>query len=187
MSYAVPLDDIDGAFLVVPDMHSDERGFFCATGNTKTIPGPVPAFSRDCMSRSAAGVLRGLHVRPGAGEAKLVRCSAGRIFDVIVDLRAGSPTWLQWASVILDGATQHSVYIPAGCAHGFQALLDDTDVIYRIDADYLPGAELVLAWDDPELAIPWPLQPVLSGKDRQGLPVAVIAQQLLVQSGHVIS
>ena len=107
------------------------------------------------------GVLRGLHLRSGAGEAKLVRCSYGRIFDVVVDLRTDSPTYRNRAFFELSGETQVTLYIPAGCAHGFQALTETADVSYRIDRPHDPTEDVTIAFDDPELAIPWPL-PVTS-------------------------
>lgn len=171
MALAVPLTAIDGAYLITPAMHADERGFFCETLDTDTLPELEPDFSRHCIARSdLAGTLRGLHVRAGAGEAKLVRCSAGEIFDVIVDLRPGSPTYLSRTAVPLTGAWQRSVYIPPGCAHGYLTLTDNTDVTYRIDAPYDPDAELAVAWNDPELAIRWPLRPqLMSQRDRAGM------------------
>ena len=93
----------------------------------------------------------------GHGESKLVRCSAGPVFDVVVDLRPGSPTYREWLSFDLDGDQQNSIFIPAGCAHGFQALTEPADTSYRIDRRHDPREDLTIAYDDPELAIPWPL------------------------------
>jgi dTDP-4-dehydrorhamnose 3,5-epimerase len=108
-----------------------------------------------------------MHLRSGAGEAKLVRCSSGRVFDVVVDLRRGSPTHRNRLLLELSGDTQVSLYIPAGCAHGFQALSEIADVAYRIDRPHDPDEDVAIAHDDPELAIPWPL-PVaaMSPRDR---------------------
>jgi dTDP-4-dehydrorhamnose 3,5-epimerase len=118
-------------------------------------------------------VVRGLHTRRGRGEAKLVRCSSGAVFDVIVDLRPGSPTYRNWESFELRGDEQVSLYVPAGCAHGFQALTDPADVCYRIDRPHDPAEDVAIAWDDPELAIPWPLPATqLSDRDRRALPLA---------------
>ena len=125
------------------------------------------------MSRSAFGVVRGLHVRSGAGEAKLVRCSYGAIFDVVVDLRPNSPTVGNWESFDLRDTPQISLYVPAGCAHGFQALTDPADVSYRIDRAHDPAEDVSIAFDDPELAIPWPLTAtVRSARDRAGVSLA---------------
>ena len=115
------------------------------------------AFVQDSLSRSRRGVVRGMHVRSGDGEAKLVRCSYGAIFDVIVDLRAASPTYRNWENVELRDDEQVSLYVPAGCAHGFQALTDPADVSYRIDRPHDPTEDISIAFDDRELAIPWPL------------------------------
>ena len=110
-------------------------------------------------------MLRGLHLRSGPGEAKLVRCSFGAVFDVIVDLRPESPTYRNWESFELRDTEQASLYVPAGCAHGFQALTDPADVSYRIDRPHDPSQDVAIAHDDPELAIPWPL-PVTAMSDR---------------------
>jgi dTDP-4-dehydrorhamnose 3,5-epimerase len=116
---------------------------------------------------------RGLHVRRGDGEAKLVRCSYGVIFDVVVDLRPGSPTQGNWESFELRDDEQVSLYVPAGCAHGFQALTGPADVSYRIDRAHDPSEDVSVAFDDPGLAIPWPL-PVatMSRRDRLAPPLA---------------
>ena len=128
------------------------------------------AFAQDSLSRSVQGVVRGLHVRSGAGETKLVRCSSGAVFDVIVDLRPSSPTYRNWQSFELDGDGQQSVYIPNGCAHGFQALTSVADVSYRIDRPHDPSEDIALRFDDPDLAIPWPLPVgIVSPRDQQAL------------------
>ena len=151
---------VAGALLFRPDPHTDERGFFCRTFDADVIraAGIDPAaFIQHSMSRSVRGVVRGLHTRSGAGEAKLVRCSYGRVFDVVVDVRPGSPTYRNWASFDLRDDEQTTVYIPAGCAHGFQALTDPADVSYLIDRAHDPAEDVSIAFNDPELAIPWPL------------------------------
>lgn len=155
-----PVPRIAGALLFTPTPHVDERGFFSRTfdADVARAAGIDPAgFVQDSLSRSARGVLRGLHVRRGEGEAKLVRCSHGAVFDVIVDLRPTSPTYRQWASFELRDSEQVSLYVPAGCAHGFQALTSPADVAYRIDRPHDPAEDVSIAFDDPELAIPWPL------------------------------
>jgi dTDP-4-dehydrorhamnose 3,5-epimerase len=163
-------------------VHPDARGFFSRTfdADVARAAGVDPdGFVQDSLSRSARGVVRGLHVRLGRGEAKLVRCSSGALFDVVVDLRPSSPAYRSWLSFTLDGATQDSLYIPPGCAHGFQALTDPADTSYRIDRRYAPGEGLAIAHDDPALAIPWPL-PVtaLSDADRLAKPLAELAEPL---------
>jgi dTDP-4-dehydrorhamnose 3,5-epimerase len=165
-----PVPRIDGALLFTPQPHVDERGYFCRTFDAEIMRGAGidPAgFAQDSVSRSQGGVVRGMHVRSGAGEAKLVRCSYGAVFDVIVDLRPGSPTYRNWESFDLRGDEQVSLYVPAGCAHGFQALTDPADVSYRIDRPHDPAEDVSIAFDDPGLAIPWPLPAALmSARDR---------------------
>lgn len=168
---AIPVPEIAGAHLFEPSPHVDERGFFSRTFDRDVVAsvGIDPdGFVQDSVSRSARGVLRGMHLRSGRGEAKLVRCSYGRVFDVIVDLRPDSPTFLNQKHLELSGDTQVTLYVPAGCAHGFQALTDPADVSYRIDRAHDPAEDVAIAFDDPELAIPWPLPPaLLSQRDRQ--------------------
>src|SRR5947207_3156674 len=165
-----PVPRIAGALLFTPAPHVDERGFFCRTFDADVLraAGIDPAaFVQHSLSRSARGVVRGMHVRRGAGEAKLVRCSYGAVFDVVVDLRPDSPTYRNAESFELRGDEQMSLYVPAGCAHGFQALTEPADVSYRIDRPHDPSEDVSIAFDDPELAIPWPLPAVLlSDRDR---------------------
>ncbi|GAB3299826.1 dTDP-4-dehydrorhamnose 3,5-epimerase [Geodermatophilus aquaeductus] len=184
---------IAGVVEFTPTPHADERGFFSRTFDADVAreAGIDPdGFVQDSMSRSRRGVLRGLHVRVGEGESKLVRCSSGRVFDVVVDLRPGSPTRGEWLSFVLDGERQNSVYVPAGCAHGFQALTEPADTAYRIDRRHDPHEDLTIAHDDPSLAIPWPL-PVsaVSRSDAAALPLERLAEALgtiraRVRSGH---
>lgn len=181
-----PIPNIVGALLFRPVAHGDERGFFCRTFDvdvTRAAGIDPTAFLQDSLSRSARGVVRGLHVRRGVGEAKLVRCSYGTIFDVIVDLRPTSATYRNWESFELRDDEQVSLYVPAGCAHGFQALTEPADVSYRIDRTHDPAEDVSIAFDDPELAVPWPL-PVtaMSQRDRLAPPLAV-AERLLAQTG----
>lgn len=178
---AIDVPEIDGAYLFEPTPHTDERGFFCRTFDAdvlRSVGLDPDAFVQDSLSRSAGGVLRGLHLRSGAGEAKLVRCSYGKVFDVVVDLRPHSPTYLGRASFELSGETQVTLYVPAGCAHGFQALTDPADVSYRIDRPHDPAEDVTIAFDDPELAIPWPL-PVASTsrRDREAPGLAEALRQ----------
>jgi dTDP-4-dehydrorhamnose 3,5-epimerase len=177
-----PVPRIGGAWLFTPVPHTDERGFFARTFDVEDMREADidPAgFAQDSISRSARGVVRGLHVRSAEGEAKLVRCSYGKVFDVVVDLRPSSPTFLNWEKFDLDGATQVSVYVPAGCAHGFQALTEPADVSYRIDRPHDPSEDVAIAFDDPQLAIPWPL-PVaaMSRRDRRALSLKAALELL---------
>jgi dTDP-4-dehydrorhamnose 3,5-epimerase len=167
---------IAGAMLFRPKPFVDERGFFCRTFDADVLrsAGLDPtAFAQDSISRSAQGVIRGMHVRRGDGEAKLVRCSYGAIFDVIVDLRPASPTYRNRESFELTDDEQVTLYVPAGCAHGFQALTGPADVSYRIDRPHDPTEDVSIAFDDPDLAIPWPLPvTMMSSRDRQAPSLA---------------
>jgi dTDP-4-dehydrorhamnose 3,5-epimerase len=177
-----PVPRIAGAVLFTPTPHVDERGFFCRTFDADVMrsAGIDPAaFVQHSLSRSVRGVVRGMHVRRGDGEAKLVRCSYGAVFDVIVDLRPASPTYRNWGSFELRDDEQASLYVPAGCAHGFQALTDPADVSYSIDRPHDPAEDVSIAFDDPELAIPWPLPvTVMSQRDRAAPPLAAATKLL---------
>jgi dTDP-4-dehydrorhamnose 3,5-epimerase len=166
-------ENIAGVLLFEPTPIVDERGFFCRTFDAaiSRSAGIDPnGFAQDSLSRSVRGVVRGLHVRSGAGETKLVRCSAGAVYDVVVDLRPDSPTFRNWQSFDLEGDSQVSLYIPSGCAHGFQALTDIADVSYRIDRPHDREEDIAIRFDAPELAIPWPIPVgVLSQRDRHAL------------------
>jgi dTDP-4-dehydrorhamnose 3,5-epimerase len=180
-----PVPRIAGAWLFTPSPHVDERGFFTRTFDVEDMQaaGIDPAaFVQDSLSRSARGVIRGLHARRGKGEAKLVRCSYGSVFDVVVDLRPSSPTYLNWETFELDGMNQVSVYIPAGCAHGFQALTEPADVCYRIDRPHDPAEDVAIAFDEPQLAIPWPL-PVTAASQRDRQALGLGAAVSLLSSG----
>ncbi|MPY97770.1 MAG: dTDP-4-dehydrorhamnose 3,5-epimerase [Actinophytocola sp.] len=170
---AIPVAGVAGVYRFEPAPHRDERGFFSRTFDrdvVRSVGIDPDGFAQDSVSRSRRGVVRGMHVRSGAGEAKLVRCSYGRIFDVVVDLRPGSPTYRNQEHFLLDGDSQVSLYVPAGCAHGFQALTEPADVSYRIDRAHDPREDVTVAFDDPELAIPWPLPvTVLSERDKAAL------------------
>jgi len=171
---AIPVPSIHGAFLFEPTPHADERGFFSRTFDRDVVAsvGIDPdGFVQDSVSRSVKGVLRGMHLRSGRGEAKLVRCSFGAVFDVVVDLRPDSPTYRNQEHFELSGEAQVSLYIPAGCAHGFQALTDPADVSYRIDRAHDPAEDVSIRFDDPELAIPWPLPPALMSERDKRAPL----------------
>ena len=177
-----PVERIAGALLFVPAPIVDDRGFFSRTFDAAVAreAGIDPnGFAQDSVSRSVRGVVRGLHIRRGGGEAKLVRCSYGAVFDVVVDLRPSSPTYRNWQSFELDGDGQKSLYIPNGCAHGFQALTDVADVSYRIDRPHDPSEDVALRFDDPDLGIPWPLPVgVVSKRDHQALSLGDAAAAL---------
>jgi len=179
-----PVSRIAGALLFRPTPHVDERGFFSRTFDAAVMraAGIDPAaFQQDSLSRSARGVVRGMHTRRGAGEAKLVRCSYGAIFDVIVDMRPASPTYRNWASFELRDDGQASLYVPAGCGHGFQALTDPADVSYRIDRTHDQAEDVSFAFDDPDLAIPWPLPITLMSERDRLAPTFGTALKLLAE------
>jgi dTDP-4-dehydrorhamnose 3,5-epimerase len=173
---------IPGLMLLTPTPHRDARGFFSRTFDSAAARSAridPTQFVQDSVSRSARGVVRGLHVRVGRGEAKLVRCSYGEIFDVVVDLRPNSPARLRWLSFRLSGDTQRSIYIPPGCAHGFQAVSDPADTSYRISREHDPSEDLTIAYNDPTLAIPWPSAPgAMSDADRSAPPLADLTAAL---------
>ena len=152
---------IDGLLTIEPAVHGYERGFFVETyrreWNEDGGMPPDETFVQDNHSRSGRGVVRGLHFQIGRGVAKLVRCGRGRIFDVAVDLRAGSPTYGQWAGVELDDESMRELYVPVGFAHGFCAISEVADVFYKQTGYYDAAVERGIAWDDPEIAIEWPL------------------------------
>lgn len=162
---------ITGVYEFVPEPHHDERGFFARTfdvGVARAVGVDTDAFVQDSLSRSLCGVIRGLHLRRGRGESKLVRCSSGRVFDVVVDLRPSSPSYLVWESFDLRGDCQNSIYVPAGCAHGIQALTEIADVSYRIDREHDPSEDVTVVYDDPDLAIRWPLAAtMMSARDSE--------------------
>lgn len=180
---AIPVPTVTGAYLFEPTPHTDERGFFSRTFDRAVVAGAgidPDGFVQDSASRSHRGVVRGLHLRSGDGEAKLVRCSYGVIFDVVIDLRPGSPTYRNVATFELSDATQLTLYVPAGCAHGFQALTEPADVAYRIDRSHNPSEDVTIAFDDSELGIVWPLPSTLvSPRDRQARSLAETTKALL--------
>jgi dTDP-4-dehydrorhamnose 3,5-epimerase len=146
--------------LLEPIPHHDDRGWFSRTFDASIArsAGIDPdGFVQDSQSRSHRGVVRGLHGRRGGGESKLVRCAHGTIHDVVVDARPQSPTFGRWQAFELDDVTLHSLYIPPGFLHGFQVLTPTADICYRIDAEHNPDEDLAVRWDDPELAVHWPL------------------------------
>jgi dTDP-4-dehydrorhamnose 3,5-epimerase len=173
---------IPGLVTFTPVPHRDERGFFTRTfdADVARAAGLDPdAFLQDSVSRSRLGVIRGLHIRTGHGEGKLVRCSSGRVFDVVVDLRPDSPAYRTWLSFDLSGDAQNSIFIPPGCAHGFQALTEPADTSYRINRAHDPSEDLTVAHDDPTLAIPWPLPPTIrSAADANARPLSELESEL---------
>ncbi|UGT62775.1 dTDP-4-dehydrorhamnose 3,5-epimerase [Nocardia asteroides] len=164
--------ELSGVLLLTPKPFHDERGFFTRTFDAELFDAEVGAgvsatFAQDSQSRSARGVVRGLHGRRGRGEAKLVRCAHGAVHDILVDIRPDSPTFGRSRAFLLDDSDFRHLYVPPGFLHGFQALTETADVCYRIDRPHDPADDLAVAHDDPDLALAWP-QPVtvVSARDR---------------------
>ena len=173
--------DIDGPKLIEPAVHGDERGFFLESWNAASFAraGIDAAFVQDNHSRSDRGVLRGLHFQHPHAQGKLVRVVNGAVWDAVVDVRAGSPTFGRWVGTELSAANKRMLWVPPGFAHGFLTLADGTDFLYKCTDLYHPEAEHTLAWDDPTVGVDWPLadlEPRLSAKDRDGQRLAQIVQ-----------
>ena len=162
--------EIPDVIVVEPDLHRDGRGLFLETYHARKYrEGGIEAtFVQDNRSRSTRGTLRGLHAQEKRPQGKLVQVVAGEIFDVAVDLRRSSPTFLRWVGVLLSETNAKQCWVPPGFGHGFYVLSETADVEYKCTDFYDPSDELRLAWDDPVVAVAWPLTgpPVLSGKDR---------------------
>jgi dTDP-4-dehydrorhamnose 3,5-epimerase len=176
---------ISGPVLIQPSVFGDERGFFaetyrCEWHSRAGIP-EQEQFIQDNHSRSTRGVVRGMHFHVGEGVAKLVRCARGRILDVLVDLRRGSPSYGQWEGFELDEETMRILYVPVGFAHGFCVLSDVADVIYKQSAYYDPAVERGIAWNDPDVGIEWPLpkaELIVSARDSSAPLLREMASEL---------
>lgn len=162
--------------LVEPTVFGDDRGFFFESWNARefSAAGIAEAFVQDNHSRSARQVLRGLHYQIKQPQGKLVRAIAGEVFDVAVDLRSSSPTFGKWVGVTLSAQNKRMLWIPRGFAHGFVVVSEYAEVFYKATDYWAPEHERTVAWDDPTLAIDWPLggEPTLSGKDANGASFA---------------
>jgi dTDP-4-dehydrorhamnose 3,5-epimerase len=164
----VTITDIPGVLLIEPDVFRDPRGFFLETYHAGRyakagIPGP---FVQDNYSQSMRGTLRGLHYQEPHAQGKLVMVTEGTIYDVVVDIRKGSPGFGRWYGVELSAENQRQVYVPPGCAHGFCVTSDRASCLYKCTDYYAPHDERGIIWNDPVLAIPWPVAtPILSQKD----------------------
>ena len=163
--------EIPAVILVEPTVFEDERGFFMETYHRRDFEkaGISEDFVQDNHSRSQKGVLRGLHFQKDPmAQGKLVRCVRGAIFDVAVDLRKGSPTWGKWVSMVLTELNRLLLWIPKGFAHGYVALQDNTEVLYKTDNLYSRSHERGIIWNDSQLGIKWPIaNPMVSKKDSQ--------------------
>ena len=162
---------LDGVLLVVPTVFGDDRGFFMETYNQAKAQelGLPTNFVQDNHSKSSKGVLRGLHYQSPQWQGKLVRVVQGEIFDVAVDIRAGSPTFGEWLAYTLNDQNKQQLYVPEGFAHGFVVTSDTAEVVYKCTSLYAPEQEGSLLWNDPEIGIDWPIdEPILSAKDEVG-------------------
>ena len=168
---------LPGVKLLAPEVIEDHRGFFMESYNRRRMAdlGIEHDFVQDNHSRSVRGVLRGLHYQIGRPQAKLVRATRGRVFDVVVDIRRGSPSFGRWAGAELSEENRHMLYAPVGFAHGFLVLSDTAEFQYKCSDFYSADMERGLPWDDPEIGIDWPLnglEPSLSARDRRWRPLA---------------
>ena len=176
---------IPGLLIVEPEVHTDGRGFFLETYHAERyrehgIAGP---FVQDNHSRSLGGTLRGLHLQLRKPQGKLIRVIEGEIFDVAVDVRRGSPTFGRWVGIALTADSFRQIYIPPGFAHGFAVVSAVAQVEYKTTDVYDPAGEIGIAWDDPALAIAWPVSdPILSPRDRRHPMLAGVADRLPVYS-----
>ncbi|MCC2596153.1 dTDP-4-dehydrorhamnose 3,5-epimerase [Pusillimonas sp. MFBS29] len=163
--------------LLEPKVFGDDRGFFLESYNQKGFEAAIGrqvSFVQDNHSRSAKGVLRGLHYQIEQAQGKLVRVVQGEVFDVAVDVRKSSPTFGHWVGEILSAENKRQLWVPEGFAHGFLVLSDSAEFLYKVTEYYAPQYERSIAWNDPQLNIAWPggLTPLLSGKDAQGTSFA---------------
>lgn len=169
--------DLPDVLILEPRVFQDERGFFLESWNARAFNEAVGCdvnFVQDNHSRSACNVLRGLHYQINKPQGKLVRAATGRVFDVAVDLRRSSGTFGRWVGVELTEENYRQIWIPAGFAHGFVVLSEFADLMYKATDYYAPEHERCVAWDDATIGIAWPVDgdPVLSRKDRTGVPLA---------------
>jgi dTDP-4-dehydrorhamnose 3,5-epimerase len=166
--------ELQGVLVIEPEIFSDARGYFLETYNARALAeaGISEQFVQDNQSQSKRGVLRGLHYQHEQAQAKLIRVLHGEIFDVVVDIRAESNSFGKWSAFNLSARENKMVWIPKGFAHGFYTLSETADVAYKVTEFYAPQHERVILWNDPELAIRWPLrgEPILSTKDQAGHP-----------------
>lgn len=176
MSFCVSTAGLPDALLITPEIHQDERGWFCESWNEREFENATGFdvhFVQDNHSCSARNVLRGLHYQIGTPQGRLIRVIAGAVFDVIVDLRRHSPAFGRWSGRELSAANRLMLWVPPGFAHGFVALTEMSEILYKTTAYWNSSAERSLLWNDPDLGIAWPLRetPRLSAKDQAGMPL----------------
>jgi len=173
--------ELPDVLIIEPDVHRDGRGFFLETYHADRylehgIRGP---FIQDNLSRSTVGTLRGLHLQLVPPQGKLIHVVEGEVFDVAVDVRRGSPTFGRWVGIVLSAENFKQCYVPAGFAHGFCVLSPMAQVAYKCTDLYDPAGEIGIAWDDPALAIDWPIaEPLLSDRDRRHPTLAAQTDRL---------
>ena len=172
---------LEGVIVIEPDVFRDERGFFFESYHQKKYQeGGLPErFVQDNHSSSRKNILRGLHAQLSRPQGKLVRVLSGEVFDVVVDIRRGSPTYKRWHGVTLSANNFRQMYVPPGYAHGFCVLSEQAEMEYKVTDFYEAADELHLLWNDPDLDIDWPITtPILSAKDRAGVRLKDIEAQL---------
>ena len=171
-----------GVLQIEPAVHGDHRGFFAETFRADAWAGAGidMAFVQDNHSRSRRGTLRGMHFQTSPGQAKLIRCARGAIFDVVVDLRRGSPTFGRWEGFVLDDESMRQLFVPIGFAHGFCVTSEVADVVYKCSSYYDGATESGIAYDDPAIGIEWPLgvEPIVSERDATAPRLADVADAL---------
>ena len=173
--------ELEGLVLIEVEAHGDDRGFLAETFREDAWRelGVDVSFVQENRSRSARGTLRGIHFQTAPGQAKLVGCVRGAIWDVAVDLRGGSETFGRWEGHELSDANHRQLFIPAGFGHGFCVLSDEADVAYKLSSYYDPETESGIAWDDPEVGVDWPIgDPRLSERDDSAPKLADVAEDL---------
>ena len=181
MSLRVVDTRLEGVVAVEPAVHGDERGFLIETYSERAWAdaGITTLFVQHNHSRSVRNTLRGLHFQLTPGQAKLVRCVRGSIFDVAVDLRRGSETFGEWEGHILDDETHRQLFVPAGFGHGFCVLSEFADVSYLLSSPYDPATESGIAWNDPDVGVDWPVdEPLLSERDTKAPRLAEVRDEL---------
>jgi dTDP-4-dehydrorhamnose 3,5-epimerase len=172
---------IDDLVLIEVGIHGDERGFLLESFREDEWRdlGVNVSFVQENHSHSSRGILRGIHFQTSPGQAKLVRCAGGTIWDVAVDLRRDSPTYGQWEGHELSEANGRQIFVPVGFGHGFCVLSEEADVTYKLSSYYDPETEAGIAWDDPDVGIEWPLEdPAVSERDRTSPRLAEVAENL---------
>jgi len=173
---------IDGLVAIEPTIHGDSRGFLIESFQAARWRefGIDEEFVQENHSRSTQrGTLRGMHFQTAPGQGKLVRCPRGAIFDVAVDLRRGSPTYGEWEGHVLDDERHRQLWVPVGFAHGFQVLSEVADVVYKLTSLYDPETESEVAWDDPDVAVDWPVDdPLLSDRDKSAPWLSEVTESL---------